>query len=104
VGAWVPFNNDDDDYDASNTPDYQQTGAIAGENDLLPIVLHPVQPLGLGGTYRLNFTSGIRVWRNADRTGEVVAGVGEVRLPSMPRRKPPYTLKALRLGARPAFW
>jgi hypothetical protein len=74
LGAWLPKNDDDDDYDASNTPDYQQSGEIVGENDLLPIVLHPLQPTGLGGTYWLVFNNQlVRVWQNANRTGEVVS-------------------------------
>ena len=74
-GAYVPHNNDDDDYDASNTPDYQQAGAILGENDLLPIVLRAVEPVALGGTHTLNFSNDIRVWQNSDRTGAVTSDV-----------------------------
>ena len=70
-GAFLPLNDDDDDYDAGRTPDYQQTGAIAGENDLVPIVLRPADPVTVGGIYYLNISGGVRVWENPDRTGEV---------------------------------
>ena len=73
-GAFLPLNDDDDDYDANRTPDYQQreqAGPIEGENDLLPIALRPVEPLSTGGTYYLNILGGLRVWEYPDRTGEV---------------------------------
>jgi len=70
-GAYVPVNNDDDDYDLYNDEDRSQSGAIAGESDLLPIVLHQIEPSILGGTYRLHIPGNVRVWYNADRTGAV---------------------------------
>jgi len=71
-GAWVPMNDDDDDYDPQNLPDKNQQGvAIPGEDDLLPMVLRAVQPVSAGGTYRLHVPQNVRVWRNADRTVEV---------------------------------
>ena len=51
VGAFVPVNNDDDDYDPNNLPDFLQPGAITGENDLLPIVL---REQSRGGDYQLS--------------------------------------------------
>ncbi|MBX7222379.1 MAG: hypothetical protein K1Y36_20685 [Blastocatellia bacterium] len=73
VGAFVPVNNDDDDYDSENKPDKDQTGEIVGENDLLPIILHKIQPTSRGGNYTLNIPNGIRVWNAANRTGEITA-------------------------------
>jgi len=70
-GAFVPMNNDDDDYDPANLADLYQSGAIAGESDLLPIVLHQIEPSSLGGTYRLHIPPHVHVWYNADRTGAV---------------------------------
>ena len=67
-GAFLPVNNDDDDYDAWNSPDYLQSGAIAGESDLLPIVLRRIQPSTVGGWYQLHIPANVRVWRNPDRT------------------------------------
>ncbi|PHQ31500.1 hypothetical protein [Rhodopirellula bahusiensis] len=69
-GAFVLVNNDDDDYDANNTADASQTGAIVGENDLLPIVLKD-QPRG--GDYTLSIPQHLRVWRNADRTDQILS-------------------------------
>ena len=77
VGAYVPLNDDDDDYDAQHKPDKDQdplAGAIVGENDLLPITLHKVDPTSAGGTYTLTIPANIRVWTTPDRTGEVTAG------------------------------
>jgi hypothetical protein len=73
-GAYVPLNEDDDDYDASNLPDSSQKGAISGENDLLAIVLHPIEPVTIGGHYRLQIPNNVFVWTFADRTVQVVAG------------------------------
>jgi hypothetical protein len=70
-GAFVPLNNDDDDYDPAHAQDRQQQGAIAGESDLLPIVFHRIDPLGAGGQYRLHVPANVRVWQNGDRTGSV---------------------------------
>lgn len=73
VGAFVPVNNDDDDYDAGNKPDKDQTGAISGEDDLLPILLHKIEPNSLGGKYKLEIPSHLRVWKKEDRTETVDA-------------------------------
>lgn len=74
-GAFLPVNNDDDDYTAtpggSNGADHlQPTGAIQGENDLLPIVLRKVKR---GGTFRLEIPNHLKVWKGADRTDPVTA-------------------------------
>ncbi len=58
-GAFLPVNSDDDDYDASNTPDKDQTGAIQGENDLLPVVLRKVRR---GGSFTLEIPSHVKVY------------------------------------------
>lgn len=69
VGAYVPLDNVDQDYDG--TADMNQPGAIEGEKDLLPITIKAVGPKGLGGTYTLNIPNNVRVWQNADRSGAV---------------------------------
>jgi hypothetical protein len=70
-GAFVPINNDDDDYDASNTADKDQSGAITGESDLLPIKLHRVEPAVAGSKYTLDIPSQVKIWQNNDRSGTV---------------------------------
>jgi hypothetical protein len=70
-GAFVPINNDDDDYAASNTGDKDQLGAITGESDLLPIKLHKVDPVIAGSIYTLDIPSQVKIWQNPDRSGEV---------------------------------
>jgi hypothetical protein len=72
VGAFLPVNNDDDDYDAANTADMLQTGAIAGESDLLPVTLTAV-PGSAPGKYKLLIPSHLKVWENSDRTGQITA-------------------------------
>ena len=52
-GAYLPVNNDDDDYDAGNLADSTQTGAIVGESDLLPITLHSTSTAFPNGKYTL---------------------------------------------------
>ncbi len=74
IGAYVPLNDDDDDYDAQHVADKDQpAGAIVGENDLLPITLHKIDPSTFGGTYTLTIPSHVRIWENPDRTGAVSA-------------------------------
>jgi len=70
-GAFVPINNDDDDYDASNTADKDQSGAVTGESDLLPIKLHKVDPVIAGSKYTLDIPGQVKIWQNADRSGAV---------------------------------
>lgn len=69
-GAYLPVNNDDDDYDVSNAADSSQAGAITGENDLLPLKLTKFKP-SAGGNYILTIPNHIRVWKNPDRTDRV---------------------------------
>jgi hypothetical protein len=71
TGAFVPINNDDDDYDASNTADKDQSGSITGESDLLPIKLHRVEPAVAGSKYTLDIPGHVKIWQNADRSGAV---------------------------------
>jgi len=70
-GAFLPKNDDDDDYDAVNSPDFLQAGAIALESDLMPIVLHPIEPVDCAGEYTLTIPGNVKVWQNADRTGAI---------------------------------
>ncbi|HJW30325.1 MAG TPA: hypothetical protein VJ508_13930 [Saprospiraceae bacterium] len=70
-GAFVPINNDDDDYDATNTADKDQTGPIVGESDLLPIILHKVNPAISGSKYTLVIPGQVRIWQKSDRSGAV---------------------------------
>ena len=70
-GAFVPINNDDDDYDASNTADKDQSGSITGESDLLPIKLHKVDPAVTGSKYTLDIPTQVKIWQNSDRSGAV---------------------------------
>lgn len=70
-GAFVPINNDDDDYDATNTADKDQSGAITGESDLLPIILHKVDPVIAGSKYTLDIPGQVKIWQNTERSGSV---------------------------------
>jgi hypothetical protein len=70
-GAFLPLNDDDDDYDASNTPDKDQAGALTGESDLLPIVLRKIEPNGLGGKYTLDIPAQVKVWKMSNRSDAV---------------------------------
>jgi hypothetical protein len=76
-GGFVPMNNDDDDYTALATSygeDQNQTGAIAGEDDLLPILIHGVQ--NRNGKMKLVYDGGLKVYRNGtDRTDPLGNGV-----------------------------
>jgi hypothetical protein len=62
--------NDDDDY--NDTPDYQQAGGVAGEDDLLPITLHKVVPAFPGTKYTLGIPAGVKIWQHSDRSVAVV--------------------------------
>jgi hypothetical protein len=71
IGAYVPLNNDDDDYDVLHQEDKAQSGAIAGEDDLLPIILHKIDPISFGGQYTLTIPANIKVWQSPNRSGPV---------------------------------
>ncbi|MBX9790486.1 MAG: hypothetical protein K2Y37_16320, partial [Pirellulales bacterium] len=74
VGAYVPLNDDDDDYDPLHLPDKdQQDPLVFGENDLLPITLQKVDPLASGGEYTLTIPSNVRVWTHDDRSVQVTS-------------------------------
>ncbi|MGH7179085.1 MAG: hypothetical protein ACREJC_17030, partial [Tepidisphaeraceae bacterium] len=71
-GAFLPVNNDDDDY--NQKPDSTQDGALVGnepDTDLLEIVLKKATPAE--GNYNLKLPSGFRAWRNRDHTGKINA-------------------------------
>jgi len=74
-GAYVAVNNDNDDYDfsgASEVIDSADTNGVTGENDMVSLVLHEIEPDGLGGKYKLSFTSTkIKIWKSANRTQAV---------------------------------
>ena len=73
-GAFVPLNNDDDDYSAIGNDygqDLSQPGAIAGEDDLLPIYVRAIPDDE--ANIKLTF-AGVKVYRNADRTGPIDSG------------------------------
>lgn len=69
VGAYVPLDNVDQDYDG--TADYLEKGPIAGEKDLLPITLKAVVPAAAGGTYSLTIPSDVNVFLSPDKTGQI---------------------------------
>jgi len=89
VGAFVPINDDDDDYDSANEADWKQAGSTARypgswnsgvwyggtDTDLLPIVLRgggvSTPP---NSAYVLTIPDHVKVWANPDRTSLV--GVG----------------------------
>ena len=78
-GAYVPVNNDNDDYDLSGTGgaeklDKDKTGAITGENDLVPLKMHKIALSLFGAKYRLVFTStNIKLWKNADHSEAIAS-------------------------------
>jgi len=67
TGAFVPINNDDDDYDLGHSLDQAEDGPIAGENDLLPIYLHRVMTDGDEGIYQLDIPGNVKVWWYPDK-------------------------------------
>jgi hypothetical protein len=72
--GWFNLVNDDDD-DEDGIVDLNDSVVAGGDNDLLRIKLRAVQPTTAGGSYTLDWTSNkIRIWRNADRSGEVIGG------------------------------
>lgn len=76
-GAFLPVNDDDDDYSATLTDDgsdkEQEPEGISQETDLLPIILHKVGPDPIvGSVYTLTIPNHIKVWKFSDRTGLVV--------------------------------
>ncbi len=75
TGAFLPLNSDDDDYSATSTSlgsDKDQTGAITGENDLIPIYLKKLPQL-TGAKFLLDIPSKVKVWKNSNRQDEATA-------------------------------
>lgn len=71
-GAYVPVNDDDDDYDAANKPDRDQPGAVTGEDDLLPVTVKKFEGAVAAGSQRL-YLNGVKAFRNSDRTEPVTS-------------------------------
>ncbi|HVT89814.1 MAG TPA: hypothetical protein VHD56_13245 [Tepidisphaeraceae bacterium] len=85
VGAFVPVNNDDDEYDhydpANNKSDLDQTGVLAApDDDLLEIKLHPAQGATVinGDYYTLTIPSNVKVWWAQDKGNNGEWGSGQV--------------------------
>lgn len=67
AGAFVPVNNDDDDYSITDTnlgSDLGQNGAVNGEDDLLPITLRGSR---VGKQYKLVVPAWLKVYKDAER-------------------------------------
>ena len=69
-GKFIPVNDDDDDQNAQT--DMGQSGAVSGEDDLVPLVLDlkpgtGVVPVQDFLTYRLDYPDDLRVWMAKDR-------------------------------------
>ncbi len=78
-GAFVPLNNDDDDYSSTAASfgwDFEQTtNPVVGEDDMLPIVLHKIDPVASGGNYTLTIPGNVKVWKNKEKgTANAVTG------------------------------
>ncbi len=87
VGAYVPVNNDDDDYQhytqTNVLTDKSVYARIPGEDDLLPITVHNPQPRA--GVFRLRWAGGsIFVWRSSEKGpfGQMVKSGAEVAVPA----------------------
>ena len=61
---------------ANPAPDKDDANGVAGENDLLQLKLHALDPATLTGfTYTLQFPEGkIAIWQQPDKTGDIVSG------------------------------
>ena len=75
-GVIIALNDDDDD--SNGVADWQQSGSITSEDDLIPMNIAP--PAGMAsGTLQLRIASGankVRVWSNPQRTGTQLLGLG----------------------------
>jgi len=72
-GRFVRFNNDDDNQ--NGTPDHTESGAIPGEDDLVPLSL-TVPNSQPGYRWRLTFPSSkIRIWLTTERSDGVISGL-----------------------------
>ena len=75
IGAFIPLNSDDDDYSATSSSlgsDKDQSGAINGENDLLPVYLRLLPQL-TGTKFLLDIPAHLRVWRSSSREDEILS-------------------------------
>ncbi|MBL9185080.1 MAG: hypothetical protein JNN17_23235 [Verrucomicrobiaceae bacterium] len=99
IGAFLPLNDDDDDYDSANEADWKQAGSTARypgswsggvwwggtDTDLLPIILRGGgASMPPSSTYVLAIPAHVKVWANPDRTGLIGAGgsTAAVNVPS----------------------
>jgi hypothetical protein len=90
-GGWVVLNFDDDDgrgnYDHGNTsatPDLEFTGEIAKENDMIRVGITKVS-MDSNTTVKYRFKyddTNIRLWKNANRTGQVTSEQTEITMPA----------------------
>ena len=76
--GWVAENNDNDNYNFNGDPDTSldqvydkaELGPVAGENDLVGLLIQPITNAVAGDLGSLTFTSpNIRIWANADKSG-----------------------------------
>jgi len=73
-GKVLALNNDTDNGDA-NIPDHQvPTGPISGEDDLVPAYLSVAGAPEDEGRWSLSFSSHVRVYLSADKTGPISTG------------------------------
>jgi hypothetical protein len=66
---------DDADWDQNGVADDKQSGAVQGDQFLLPVTLPAIATATTTSHILIEAPSGVRVWLNADRTGSTV-GVG----------------------------
>lgn len=73
TGGCIAWNGDDDNH--NQTPDKEESGAVAGENDLLKITIGKVEPsTRLTGTVTLSASAGgekIKLWTSATKEAPV---------------------------------
>lgn len=68
IGGLVFYNNNDSD-DTNIMDLLEDIGRTSDDVDWATLTVDPIAPIGLGGTYTLMFTGGIRVWAdNGDGT------------------------------------
>ncbi len=89
-GGWVAVNNDNDNYnflgDAAaqaksllHKLDKDELAKVDGENDLVRISVHDLDSGNVLGKFSLEWSStNIRVWKTADKDGQVLSGDNEV--------------------------
>lgn len=78
-GEVVQVNTDDDDGDAGSganpTPDKEDGNGVNGENDLLRLKIHKLEPSGTTGfSYKLHFPSSkMAIWKQNNKTQAVTS-------------------------------